>query len=92
MKDAHAAEYAHIRAWGRLLGSHGAYVDYQVRLARDEHAPPTAIYRDLPRSETQPARWVTLEEVEDPAAAARVLAILADMGGAPGHTPAPAPA
>ena len=48
--------YPYIVAWGRLMGSAQYYVMDQLRLAKMEHAPATAIYR------TAAGTWRCLEE------------------------------
>lgn len=50
-------DYPFIRAWGRIMGSHQHYIDNQVELARQEHAPPNATYR------REDGTWATIDEI-----------------------------
>ena len=50
-------DYPFIRAWGRIMGSHRDYIDHQVELAREDQAPPDAIYR------RDDGTWATTDEI-----------------------------
>lgn len=39
------AEYKHIAAWGRMMGSFGYYIESQQQKAAKENAPASAIYK-----------------------------------------------
>jgi len=53
-------EYKYIRAWGKLLGSMDYYIKGQIEQARQDKAPPTAIYRRHNGS------WQIWENIADP--------------------------
>lgn len=72
MKDHH---YTYIRAWGIYLGSFQHYIDEQVRIANQEGAPRTAVYKRALTGE-----WVTFEQVSNPAAIAAIHYIIQDRG------------
>ncbi|MDE2106567.1 MAG: hypothetical protein KGL39_55645 [Patescibacteria group bacterium] len=67
-------DYPYLRAWNRLMAGPATY---NVAAARDESAPPTAIYRD------RDGRWATYEEIIDPDAKRRIDHVLAEWGVAP---------
>jgi len=50
-------DYRYIRAWGRLLHSHASYIQDQIRHARADGAPQTAIYVD------SNGKWRTVDDV-----------------------------
>lgn len=39
-----AGPYPWIRAWGWMLGSHGYYIEGEIALAKEDHAPADAIF------------------------------------------------
>jgi len=54
-------DYPYIRAWGRMIGAEGQFIDRLVAKARDEGAPPHAVYRNLD------GQWQTTDDVILPA-------------------------
>jgi hypothetical protein len=51
-------DYLYIRAWGQSLGSTNIFIEEEVRKARKDHAPETAIYH------RQDGTWATFEEID----------------------------
>lgn len=59
------ADYAHVAAWGRFMGSAAYYIESQQRRAFEDGAPRDAIYHATPPAGDG---WVTAGEVSNPAA------------------------
>jgi hypothetical protein len=53
-------DYPFIRKWGQLMGSRRSYVEDELQLARAEHAPANAIYRQ------GNSEWRTTDDVTNP--------------------------
>lgn len=51
-------DFPYIRAWGHMMGSFQYYIDEQLRKAREDGAPETAIYRNDDGS------WCTWEGIK----------------------------
>lgn len=51
-------DYPYIRAWDRLMHSNAGWTEVQLQRARQENAPPTAIYRTIE------GVWSTFEQIE----------------------------
>lgn len=63
MSSTSTADYPYIRAWNKVVfNSHGAYLQLQLQVAREEGAPHTAIYKRTPSADV-PAGWATVEGV-----------------------------
>lgn len=52
-------EYPYIRAWGKMMGSFTQFIDDRVEMARAEHAPQTAIFKDV-----RTLKWHIAEDVQ----------------------------
>jgi hypothetical protein len=52
-------DFPYIRAWGRMMGSNQSYIDAEVEKAREENAPPTAIYKNSGNR----VGWSTYEDI-----------------------------
>ena len=50
-------DYIYIRAWGKMTGSFGYYIERQVNRAIDDKAPENAVYYS-----SYEKRWITLDE------------------------------
>lgn len=50
-------DYPYIRAWDRMMNSHGGWTEDQLTRARAEKAPPTATWRDLDGT------WHTFDQI-----------------------------
>jgi len=68
-------DYPWIQAWGRLLGFGATWINETIEAARQAQAPPAAIYPII-RDTT---RWVTLEQVVDPATRSWLIEYAADQ-------------
>ena len=51
-------DYKYIRAWGYSLGSFDYYIENQIAKAKEDNAPPTAVYK------RQDGTWATFEEIK----------------------------
>jgi uncharacterized membrane protein len=51
-------DYIYIKAWGRMMGSYDYYITGEVEKARQENAPPTAVYK------SHEGVWRTYEDIE----------------------------
>jgi hypothetical protein len=59
-------DYPYIRAWGEMLGSMSYYILEQVDMAREDNAPPTAIYKQSgynEKGEWTEGLWHTYEGI-----------------------------
>lgn len=65
--------YYYIRAWGLILGSKPGWIEFQIRLARKQHAPSTALYwsggkwvkfNDIPSQSTLAKVADTVEQIQ----------------------------
>lgn len=54
-------EYPYIVAWGQMMGSYRYYVVNQVRQAKEDNAPPRAVYKNKDHAESKTG-WVTIDE------------------------------
>jgi hypothetical protein len=66
-------DYLYIRAWGQSLGSTNSFVEEEVRKARRDHAPKTAIFQ------RQDKTWATFEEIERPKTKEEIASIVDDL-------------
>lgn len=57
--------YNYIRAWGHLVGTKAGWVEFQVRLARKQHAPTNSIY-------WSGGKWVTFNDIPSPSTLEKV--------------------
>lgn len=55
-----AQDYPWIRKWGKYLTSGGSYIQQQIKLARKDGAPATAIYK------RETGKWATIDDVTNP--------------------------
>jgi len=49
-------DYPYVIAWGKMMRSEGYYIENQLRKAREDGAPVTAVYRG------DDGAWVTLDQ------------------------------
>ena len=54
-----AETYVYIQKWGEVLQSRQPYIDEQIALAQQEHAPANAISRE------QSGKWLTTDDIHD---------------------------
>lgn len=50
-------EYKHIRAWGKMLQSFEYYIVNEQRIASEDNAPLTAIYK-------RKGEWITSDDLD----------------------------
>jgi hypothetical protein len=54
-------QYKALRAWGKLSGSHGDYINAQIEKARASNAPYNAIYLRWEAGEVK--EWRTVDDI-----------------------------
>lgn len=67
-EDCSPEDYAHIAAWGELMGSFDYYVAAMQELAAVEGAPKDALYKRAPEQQSKYDRhhWVRVDDIRDP--------------------------
>ena len=53
-----AKQFPYIVAWSEYIGSHSYYINAQLELANEEHAPSNAIYKSV-----DDGTWHTVDKV-----------------------------
>lgn len=59
-------DYLYLRAWVRLTSSNPQEVERRVQYARDNDAPPDAVYQTTAEDGSGDMRWLTFDEIVIP--------------------------
>lgn len=73
-------EYAHIKAWGRFMGSARWYVEEEVEAARAERAPADAIFRRSGPGGVNTKQWASYGGVTNQSTRRAIEAIFEENG------------